>query len=337
MKNSTGIGLTAVICATVLILSACGTDTTAKEGYRQYGISCMESGDYEAAIEAFQKALDQSVGSVSALDLDICYYKAEAQYLNGDYEDALETYTALINYNGDARAYYLRGCLYYTTGTEAEEGQGAKDLEAAVEADPDNYELYIGIYNVLSAVKADYDSTEGIGEVYVDLTEDEITEYLYSALAIKGDDAEDYMQKGRIYYMLDDMDSALSYLEQAAEGGEAEAYYYLTQVYHALGDTDAADAAFESYINSEDMDAEGLYEIGVTQMNEEDYESAITCFTMALSLEEITNEQELQKGLILAYEYSGDFESAKSLIADYMAAYPDDEEMEQESIFLETR
>ena len=335
MKN--GIRLTAVICAAVMALSACGTDTTAKEGYRQYGLSCMESGDYEAAIEAFQKALDQSVGSVTALDLDICYYKAEAQYLNGDYEDALETYTALINYNGDARAYYLRGCLYYTTGAEIEEGQGAKDLDAAIEADPDNYELYIGIYNVLSAAREDYDSSEGIGEVYMDLTEDEITNYLYAALAIEGDAAEDDMQKGRIYYILDDMDNALVYLEKAAEEGETEAYYYLTQVYHASGDTDAADAAFASYIGSEDMDAEGLYEIGVTQMDNGDYTAAISCFTLALSLEEVANEQELQKGLILAYEYSGDFESAKNLITEYMAAYPDDEEMERESIFLETR
>ena len=323
----------AAVCAAAIMLCGCGADTEAKEEYRSEGIAFLEEGDYEAAIEAFQDALDESVGSVTALDLDICYYKAEAQYLSGAYEDALETYTAIINYNGDAKAYYLRGCLYYATGVENEAGQGAADFDAAVEADPDNYELYIGIYETLTSV----DISDGISMVTVDLTDEEIEEYLRTALDIKGTDAEDYMYKGCIYYILGEYDDALSYLEQAVEKGETEAYYYLTQVYEARGDSDAADAAFEQYINSEELDAQGLYEIGMTQMENGEYEDAITCFTLGLAQVECDCEQELRKGMILAYEYMGDFASAKEWAADYAQDYPDDEEMQKEYTFLSTR
>ena len=36
-----------------------------------------------------RQALDQSVGSVGAEELDICYYKAKAQYLSGDVDLSL--------------------------------------------------------------------------------------------------------------------------------------------------------------------------------------------------------------------------------------------------------
>ncbi|MCC8168259.1 MAG: tetratricopeptide repeat protein [Clostridiales bacterium] len=317
----------------VLLLCGCGADTQAKEEYRTYGIACLNDGDYEAAIEAFGNALDESVGRVSELDLDICYYKAEAQYLNGDYEDALETYTAIINYNGDARAYYLRGCLYYATGVENEAGQGAQDFDAALDADPDNYELYIGIYEALTSVE----TVDGISVAVVNLTDEEIEGYLRTALEIKGSDAEDYMYRGRIYYMLGEFDNALDYLEEAAEKGETEAYYYLTMVYEAKGDSELADAAFDNYINSDNLDALGLYEIGVTQMENGEYEAAISCFTLGLAQTECDCEQELRRGMIFAYEYMGDFETAKEWAADYVQEYPDDEDMAKEYTFLTTR
>lgn len=50
-----------VLLATVFALSVigCGTkDTKEQDAYRQYGITCMESGKYEDAVKAFQNALE---------------------------------------------------------------------------------------------------------------------------------------------------------------------------------------------------------------------------------------------------------------------------------------
>ena len=43
------------------------------------------------------------------------------------------------------------------------------------------------------------------------------------------------------------------------------------------------------------------------------------------------------KTLVIAYEHSLDFESAKKVMAEYVEAYPDDEEAKREFTFLETR
>ena len=43
------------------------------------------------------------------------------------------------------------------------------------------------------------------------------------------------------------------------------------------------------------------------------------------------------KNEIIAYEYSGDFASAKECMEDYIEKYPDDSDAEREYQFLETR
>ena len=72
----------------------------------------MQSGDYEGAVAAFNSALSQCVGKITDTELDICYYKAAAQYAGGDIEGALATYQAMIDYDEEnGNAYYLHGCL----------------------------------------------------------------------------------------------------------------------------------------------------------------------------------------------------------------------------------
>jgi tetratricopeptide (TPR) repeat protein len=109
------MALTLTVVLTAGMLTGCGSGDKEKDkdAYRQYGINCIENGSYDDAVDAFQKALDQSVGSVGAEELDICYYKAKAQYLSGDVDGAIDTYTAIIDYNKDSDAYYLRGCIYF--------------------------------------------------------------------------------------------------------------------------------------------------------------------------------------------------------------------------------
>ena len=66
-----------VLLATVFALSVigCGTkDTKEQDAYRQYGITCMESGKYEDAVKAYQYALGESIGLFGVKELDICFY-----------------------------------------------------------------------------------------------------------------------------------------------------------------------------------------------------------------------------------------------------------------------
>ena len=52
-------------------------------------------------------------------------------------------------------------------------------------------------------------------------------EYLNKALAIKGDEGQDKMQKGRIYALQGDYDNAVSNLSAAIEAGVNKANFYL--------------------------------------------------------------------------------------------------------------
>ena len=49
----------------ILGIAACGKkDSKEQDAYRQFGINCLESGKYQEAVDAFDKALGESLGHV---------------------------------------------------------------------------------------------------------------------------------------------------------------------------------------------------------------------------------------------------------------------------------
>lgn len=314
------MALTLTVVLTAGMLTGCGSDDKAKDkdAYRQYGINCIENGSYDDAVDAFQKALDQSVGSVGAEELDICYYKAKAQYLSGDVDGAIDTYTAIIDYDKDSDAYYLRGCIYFAKN---DTDKGLKDFKTALSENNDNYELYLGVYETLSKYGMN----------------DQGKEYLDNALKLKAKTADDYMQRGRIYTMLGDYDSAIKSLKKAVDEKLVKANYYMGEVYQKKGDNDSSQKYFKKYLDSGEADSYDLMNMGQAQMDNGNYDTAITYFQNALELESVPNKQQITKAMIIAYEYSGDFATAKSKMEEYMKDYPDDEDAAREYQFLETR
>lgn len=309
-----------LVGAASLSMVGCGTSNkiSDQENYRQYGIRCMESGEYEEAAGAFQLGLDQSKGTVGEMELDLCYYKAEALYLNGDLDGAKEVYDAIIAYNRDAQAYYLRGCLYYKRGMREE---ALTDYALALQKDSRNYELYINVAQSLLA----YGETEGS------------TYYLNEALAIKGSKGSDNLYKGRIYYLLGQYDEAVTKLQKASEQGEVKAGFYLAQVYATLGDTQQSEASFQKYLDSGEVCADELCKMGDAQLLNGEYDAAITYLTAALDMEGLTMKQTALKDLVIAYEKIYDFEHAGQYMSEYVALFPEDEEAQREYLFLQTR
>lgn len=320
-KMNTGKRIICIVLAAICMFgtAACGeNESKEQDAYRQFGINCLESGKYEDAIGAFDNALGESLGHVGEKELDICFYKAKAQYLNGNTEAALDTYNAIIEYNEDARAYYLRGNLYFNMGDQE---KAVADYKTAIKKDKSNYELYIGIYETFKNRNMVEDGQQ----------------YLNQAMELKGDKPEDCLYKGRICYLLGDYDEAVTYLEKALEGEQDLAPYYLGQAYEALGDEEKAQGYIAQYLDSGVATSYDLYELGTTEMSEGDYEQALTYYLAGLSMESVPNKQNLMKSAIVAYEYSGDFDGAKKLMEEYISLYPSDEAAQKESTFLETR
>ena len=286
--------------------------------YREKGISLMQNGKYEDALVEFQNALDCALGEIGDTEADICFYKAESQYYTGDIQGAMDTYSAIIAFNEDARAYFLRGNLYYSLGNEE---NALMDYEAAIEQDSKEYEAYIGVYEALTAHGKDMEAQN----------------YLEKALEIKGNKAYDKMQKGRIYFLLGDTTQAIAHMEEAIAGKETDAFFYMAEIQEAMGDSQAAQESITSYIESGKLDSYHLFDVANRQLAKGHYEMAIECLNQALGLENVPNKQMIMKTLVIAHEHNRDFETAKTIIAEYVELYPDDEEAMREFTFLETR
>lgn len=304
----------------ISVLAGCKDEKAeSKAAYRQMGIEYMEQGDYTSAIEAFEAALSQGVGSVGADELDIAYYKAAAQYASGDADAAMTTYNAIIDYDKTAyEAYYLRGCLYCKQG----DAEAAKaDFASAVKIQTADYELYINIYENLATV----------GE------EETGKEYLNQALTIKGSDVTNLEYRGEIHYLLGAYDTAIAELEEAVKAGSTYANLYLAESYEAMGDEPTAETYFKTYIAAVPADAVALNELGEIMLGKEKYAEAVLYFEQGLACEVIPNCRVLMQNLVVAYEYNGNFDKAWELIQEYVTLFPDDEEAQREYIFLKNR
>lgn len=314
----------ACISAVVLSLAACagcgdGQQVQNEMSYRQIGLNQLDRGDYESAINAFNKALNERTGKVTNLEEDINFYKAYAQIEAGKTEDAIETYTALIGYNKkNADAYYLRGLAYISMDDVQ---LAVEDFAQAVKYKKDSGGLYAGIYEQLTAA--------GLFE--------EAAGYLEEGLKIKGDDAAACLSRGRLYLAGGDYDKAQLELKSALEQKETAANLYLGETAKALGSSEDAKAYYEAYAEEYPDDSKVLYELGRLASEEGSYNQALSYFEQGLSGKNISNKRELWSGKIAALEFTGDFAGARQEMEAYLEAYPDDENAQREYIFLKTR
>lgn len=303
------------------VLGGCGRNESKQTTYKQYGVNALENGQYKEAIKSLDSALKQSNGKVGKNEIEICFYKGEAQYLSGDAKGAIKTYTSLIKYDKNAKAYYLRGNVYLS---QSQLKKAMSDYKNALKEDEKDYELYIGIYNSLAN----------------DGEEKEAKEYLNKALNIDKNKAYDKMQKGRIYNLLGKKDKAIALLKDAIDGGEKDAYYYLGDIYadsSKKSDKDEANKNFKKHMEESDLSSEEYYRFGKSLMKEDKYGYSLSYFLNGLKLEEVPNKQALMKKAISAYEHTGDFKSAKELMKKYVESYPSDEAAKSEYVFLKTR
>lgn len=313
----------AIVMMTALslgMLSGCNNERLENElAYRQIGINSMQAGDYADAETAFNTALEQHIGKITDTELDICYYKAAAQYAGGNPEEAMATYQAILDYDDrEGNAYYLRGSLLLETGdTEA----ALADYEKAVKYLPDDYELYIHIYEKLYG----YNLYE------------EGTEYLKQAFDIKGNTADHLMYRGEIYYLLGEYDNAKTELTAAIEKESVKANLYLAQVYDAVGDTANAENYYQVYLASGSADSVVMNALGEIESGKGNYTAALDYFRQGLAMEQVPNKRELMRNEIIACEYTGDFSGAWAVIQEYVNLYPEDESVQREYTFLKNR
>ena len=209
------LALITIILAAAVTFTGCtlpGSASKKELSYREQAIDLMEAGKYDLAVEMFDLALNQTYGLMTKTDLDICYYKALAQYKDGNTVDAINTYDSIIEVKKkDWRAYYLRGTLYLE---KSDYDDARSDYESCLKYNGSDGSMLIHIGANLD--DAGY-------------SDDALT-YYNEVISNGGKETEDMRNIGWAYYKTGDSDNAMQYLQQAADAGDGEAIYYLAEI-----------------------------------------------------------------------------------------------------------
>lgn len=285
--------------------------------YRGMGMAYMNIGEYEEAKEAFIQALQNSGFFVGNLEEDISCYLAASYYKLGDYQNAITTYTNILDVSKkNTDVYYLRGVVRLEAGDlEA----AIQDFDKTISLDSKNCERYITIHKAL----------EQAGEKEKGKT------YLEQSMALLKE--KQTYEKGRLLYYMEDYNGAVSALETLSDSGDNRATLYLGKAYEALGDMNYAASLYEKYIQADETNGEVYNQLGLCKLNMQEYETALNCFQKGIAAGDGEVMQELLFNEAAAYEYVSDFSTAKTKFSEYLAKYPNDENAKREYEFLKTR
>ncbi len=286
---------------------------------RGRGIAKLGQADYEGAKESFLEALALSDGFIRDIDYDINYYLADAYVGLGDYEAAESTYSSIIDMREESKAYYLRGCMRLKLDMFS---LAKDDFDKAAKIDPDDTGLIIKIFMMLEEAGYKEAGLEYINGI-LDGTDKNISS----------------MDKGKLYYYMEDYQTAAVSLEEArnADQDNAEATLYLGRSYEAIGEYNYASNVYESFLARNSSEALIYDQLAICRMKLGEYSKALDSIQAGMQIGEPSVMRSLAFNEIIAYEHLGEFKKAQALVGSYLEMYPEDEAAKREQIFLQTR
>ncbi len=292
------------------------TDVDMRRVYRGTGLCYMGMGQYEEAISAFERSLKEAGGKISDWEYDTNYYLAAALEKNGQRQEAIDTWSSLLDVKKESESYLQRGILYLQ---DKKEDKAKKDFDAAISEEPENAKLPVEIYE---AVSGDYPE---LGEKYLrQLVEQEV----------KGGEALYY--KGIAYWKLGETTAAEDTLKQAVKEGCSQANLILGEMFNVEGSYDYAIGFYQAYVKA-NPDSERAYEeLMEAQIVQKDYTGALATLDAAVAVKGRNGEQ-LDWYEIICYEYMGDYQTARDKARTYTEAWPENEKARKEFEFLQTR
>lgn len=149
-------------------------------------------------------------------------------------------------------------------------------------------------------------------------------------------------EKGTEYLEEEKYEEAAAEFQKAVDDNKnaGDAYRGIGIAKWELKDYEGAKEAFlEALKNGADKTGTIYNFIGCCDLKLKDPASALNYFNLGIDLEGNSEElnQEMRFNVIVAYEQSGDWESAEKKLTEYLKDYPDDEAAQKEMEFLKTR
>lgn len=286
--------------------------------YRGAGMAYMGLGEYDQAVRMFDAALQETDEHMEQTRKDILYYKASALYRQQDYDGTIAVCGEILDIGKEGDALYLTGTCYLEKG---EEKAAQANFDAAVQASPEDYDLYLNIYESYKEKKL---SAKG-------------DEYLQQALQIESDGKRDAYSKAKIYYYLENYEEAQAQITELAGEKDADALLLMGKIALALEDPVRSEGVYRQYLTEIGETAEAYNGVVLAQLAQKDYDAALATIATGLKLEGTQGKQELYYNEIVAYEYKNDFATAKIKAEAYVSKYPTDEMGQKEYEFLKSR
>lgn len=288
------------------------------QSYRGSGIVKLRTGDYQGAIDDLTSALnDEKTGRSD--QKDILEYRAAAELKAELYDQAMaDCQTLAEDYSLNANDYYLTGCVALAMDSYDE---ASSNFSEAYGSDS-TYEMAIQIYEAYLTQDMEADGTR----------------YLEAALKTEAKTADDYCERGKVYYYMQDYDNARTELTTASEKGSTEAALILGMVYMAQGDTANARSFYQQYIDADGEDpAKGYNGLALCDIADGDYDSALQNISQGLGDATSDEMRDLLFNEIVVYEKKLDFSTALSKAQEYVQTFKDDEAAVKELTFLQSR
>lgn len=288
------------------------------QSYRGSGIVKLRTGDYQGAIDDLTNALnDEKTGKSDRKDL--LEYRAAAELKAELYDQAMaDCQTLAEDYSLNANDYYLTGCVALAMDSYDE---ASSNFSEAYGSDS-TYEMAIQIYEAYLGQDMEADGTR----------------YLEAALKTEAKTADDYCERGKVYYYMDDYENARTELTTAADKGSTEATLILGMVYMAQGDTSNARSFYQQYIDADGDDpAKGYNGLALCDISDGDYDSALQNISQGLGDATSDEMRDLLFNEIIVYEKKLDFSTALSKAQEYVQTFKDDDAAAKELTFLQSR
>ena len=283
--------------------------------YRGAGMAYMGLGEYEQAVQFFDAALGETKEQMKETRKDILYYKAAALYHQQDYDETIRVCREILDIAQEGDAFCLTGTCYLEKGDEK---AAQVNFDAAVAASPEDYDLYLDIY-------------ESYKEQKLSATGDA---YLQQALRIESTKKEDAYNKAKIYYYLENYEEAQAQLTELVGEKDGDALLLMGKIALALEDPVRSEGLYEQYIAEVGELPEAYNGIALAEIVQQDYDAALSAIAKGLALDTEQGKQELSFNEIVAYEYKRDFVTARVKAEAYAAKYPTDEAGQKEYEFL---
>ncbi len=260
-KALTMLNLGLFILVVVLTLIGVFHVFTPKKSFRNKGVESFNAGNYQEAVEHFDKALGYNQWFSDKLNVDICYYKADAYLRMEMYQEAYDTYRYILDEYSDSH-YEEEDILYLMDITNAlikfSKGEYYGSHTTFVEAVDKGYKELAVYAAICYQHLDDYENMK----LYFDIYSREV-----------GMDAYLCYKFAQYYIEQEDYNTAVSYITQGLsqddKAYEKQLRYTQIVCYEKLGQFNEAFALAKEYkeLYPDDTKGDDLYAYLDTRVN----------------------------------------------------------------------